>query len=1028
MELPDLPDSLNALSPLYLTREAELVARLAARASLPEKVSEAVSERAARLVEDAWTASPELLAAFLDEYQLDSREGWIMMTLAETLLRIPDTATADSLVNDLLTQGDWKGHLGHSSLLLVNAASMGLALGKRYVLAEDLPDAWHRMLLKLGDAIFRQALRAGIGILARQFVFGENISDALAARRPELRYSFDMLGEAALTREDAARYLEAYQQAILALGTSPSREQDLFARDSISIKVSALHPRYEYGRWSSIRGELFGTLLQLCQYARQTNIPLTIDAEESERLEISLALFEKLRRSPVLAGWDGLGLAVQAYQKRATAVVAWLRQLGEETRHRIPVRLVKGAYWDSEIKKAQQAGLPGYPVFTRKHHTDISYLACARDLLDSDHFYPQFATHNAHTLACVEYLARTAGRDCEVQRLHGMGRAVHQALSEETATPCRVYAPVGAFSTLLPYLVRRMLENGSNQSFVHQISQPGADLAKLVRDPVAKADPMFSPHPAIPEPEHLFLPRHNSRGIAMSDQSSLQDIRQALTTLKHQEQRSAPVIGGVVLTEGDVHPAYSPADLTLCLGQHYEANASHASLAMTRAENAFAFWSQQPVEERAAILEKTAELLNEHRNALLGLLIHEAGKTLPDAVAEWREAVDYCRYYAHEARRLFGEPAHLPHVTGESNVLMWAPRGVFVCISPWNFPLAIFTGQICAALVAGNTVVAKPASQTPVIGMRVVELLHQAGVPVDALHFVPGPGGLIGEALLKHRALAGVAFTGSGETAREIQKTIGLHHDAILPLIAETGGLNVMIADSSALPEQIARDAVTSAFNSAGQRCSALRVLWVQSDIADEIERLVAGSLRELTIAHPKDLSTDIGPVIDRTSLRQLEKYASDLALRAHGLGKASADSRNGLYFPPTAFRCTPDDLPDHEIFGPILHIVRYRAGELDDVLAWINRSGYGLTLGIHSRIPGTIDHIIRHARVGNIYVNRNQIGAVVGCQPFGGEGRSGTGFKAGGPHYLMRFATERCISTNLTAAGIDSGLAQLGE
>lgn len=1022
MELPLVSETLDPLGALYLAEEGQIVNSLANYARLPPVISDSVTQTAEQWVTRARLAKPDLLAGFLQEFDIGSHEGWVLMSLAESLLRIPDPATANQLINSLLMEGDWQRHRGHSHSALINAASLGLVIGQSYIHAESLPNAWNRLLLQLGDSVFRQVMRAGIGHFAKRFVFADQIEAALARRQHGLLYSFDMLGEAALTDAQAEDYFEAYRHAIQALG-SANRYTRRPPSDSISIKLSALHPRYEFTQWQRCEDVLFDRMFKLCQVAHADRVPLTIDAEECDRLEISLTLFERLRRDPRLHGWDGLGLAVQAYQKRARTVIQWLARLATSTEHTISVRLVKGAYWDSEIKRAQQQGLRDYPVFTRKTHSDVSYMACAKELLACPSLSPQFATHNAHTLAYVSALARHVGRTYETQRLHGMGIALQQVFTEDTGVPCRVYAPVGNFSTLLPYLVRRMLENGSNQSFVHHMAQPVLAVADLVADPLSRVPVNRAERNlALPSPGDLYPSRPNSRGFAMSDR---QELAALFERFRHQPTFNAgPIIGGHLRHHVSPQSRFSLADPSMCIGELFAAGPTDAQAAMDTAAAAFSAWSLLSVDLRADMLERMATRLEDERDGYLWLLMHEGGKVLADAQSELREAVDYCRYYATEARRLMSAVMPLACVTGESNSLRLHARGVFLCISPWNFPLAILLGQAAAALVSGNTVVVKPASQTPLLAAKTVRDLINAGVPGEAVQCLPGPSTALSPTLLAHPALAGVAMTGSTQTAKTLQRALCENHQAILPLIAETGGLNVMIADSTPLPEQIVRDVMTSAFNSAGQRCSACRILWIQEDIAEAVENLLCGAMETLVMGRPDHLDSDIGPVIDNTANAELVEYEAKLAGHAQLIARVPNPMTDGHYFAPVAYRCLPDQLPRQEVFGPLLHVVRYRSSELDQVIDFVNRSGYGLTLSVHSRNSSLISDIAEKVHVGNIYVNRNQIGAVVGCQPFGGEGLSGTGFKAGGPHYLLRFITERVVSDNLTALGINTTLA----
>ncbi len=982
------------------------------------------------------------LDAFMHHYQLSSEEGVVLMCLAEALLRIPDDETADRLIRDKIGNADWERHLGRSDSLFVNASTWALMLTGRVVGLKDYSGQSLGAVLgglanRLGEPIIRESVTQGMRILGRQFVTGRTIEEALARAEgdPEYRYSFDMLGEAARTDDDAKRYLAAYADALDAIGKAKKPEHtDPIHAHGISVKLSALHPRYEHTQHARILDELTPRLLHLCKEAKRANIGLTVDAEESDRLDLSLDLIERVLADPTLDGWHGFGLAVQAYQKRALPLIDWLAQLAEQHSRRLMVRLVKGAYWDSEIKWAQEDGAEGYPVFTRKATTDVSYLACARKLLDHhEHIYPQFATHNAHTLSTLLELTGNE-KDFEFQRLHGMGEVLyeHVLASAELAHPCRIYAPVGGHEELLAYLVRRLLENGANTSFVNRIVDERAPLEELIADPVAKVRKLEQKsHPRIPLPEALFSPqRSNSRGLDLSDRAVLPALYSAMQRFEQQPWTASPIIGGVESDANaqDTHAVSSPANRAHTVGHVSFATLADVNTAVTRAVRGHRAWCTTRADERAQCLERAAALMEQERAELMAIAILEAGKTLPDAVAEVREAIDFCNYYAMQCRSEFSEPVHLRGPTGERNELSLRGRGVFACISPWNFPLAIFMGQVSAALAAGNAVVAKPAEQTSLIAAYATRLLHRAGVPGDVLHLVPGDGAQIGQRLVEDPRIAGVAFTGSTEIARHINRVLAAKNGPIVPLIAETGGQNAMIVDSSALAEQVVQDVVMSAFQSAGQRCSALRVLYVQDDVADRVITMLVGAMRELSVGNPVHLSTDVGPVIDDAALARLHAHALQMQDEAKLLFACELGSQHegGTFFAPHAFEIDSIAVLEREVFGPILHVVRFDGGELDDVVDAINETGYGLTLSIHSRIDSTIKRIRARARVGNVYVNRNQIGAVVGVQPFGGERLSGTGPKAGGPHYLPQFATERALSVNLTAQGGNTDLMSL--
>ena len=1034
---------------LWLADEAQCVETLIPLAAVDVHMRERIRARAEHLVDAvrAVCSNARGVEAFLHQYDLSSQEGVVLMCLAEALLRIPDAHTIDRLIEEKLTSGDWEAHLGASGSLLVNASTWGLMLAGRILRLDDLsqedvPGYVRRLVARAGEPVIREAVRQAMRILGHQFVMGRSIAEALkrsrSAEQRAFRHSFDMLGEAALTAIDAQAYLDAYAAAIDAIGASAAESSDVHAAPGVSVKLSALHPRYEYAQHERVLRELAPRLRLLAERARRWNIGLTVDAEEADRLELSLDLFEAVYRSPALAGYDGFGLAVQAYQKRAIAVVDWLIALSTEVGRRIPVRLVKGAYWDTEIKRAQERGLDGYPVFTRKASTDVSYLACARRLLEAgEHIYPMFATHNAHTLASILELA-DGRRDFEFQRLHGMGEELYATVLGDAvlADPglgvqCRVYAPVGSHEDLLPYLVRRLLENGANTSFVNRIVDPRVPVSRIVADPVAQVSSLSDKaHPDIPVPRRLFGDsRTNSLGMNLADGVTLAALADHLRAAEQQDWRAAPIVGGE-LHEGDWRPVRNPADHRQLVGYVCEADAALATRALDRAVRAQPDWDATSATARAEILERAADLFEQERLDLIALCVREAGKTLPDAVSEVREAADYLRYYAQCTRGQFSAPMRLPGPTGEANELRLRGRGVFACISPWNFPLAIFTGQIAAALAAGNSVLAKPAEQTPLIAALASRLLHRAGIPPEALHVIPGPGESVGQALVADPRLAGVAFTGSTETAKAIHRTLAGRDGPIPALIAETGGQNAMIADSSALPEQVVLDAVTSAFNSAGQRCSALRVLFVQQEIAPRVLRLLAGCMDEISIGDPALPSTDLGPVIDGQAKQTLEAHKAWIKSQGSVIRELPLprECEQGSFVAPLAVEIATLDLLTREVFGPVLHVVRFRADTLDAAIDSINRTGYGLTLGIHSRIEERAQHIASRCRVGNVYINRNMIGAVVGVQPFGGQGLSGTGPKAGGPHYLQRFCTEQTISINTAAVGGDASLLSLRE
>jgi RHH-type proline utilization regulon transcriptional repressor/proline dehydrogenase/delta 1-pyrroline-5-carboxylate dehydrogenase len=1044
--LPERPAA-DAIRAAFLADEAETVATLLPLAALSAEASARVSARARSWVEAvrARHANSAGMESFLHQYDLSTQEGVLLMCVAEALLRIPDAATADRLIRDKLSRGDWQKHLGQSASLLVNASTWGLMLtGKLTQIDADTardPAAWYeRVVARAGEPVVRLALRQAMKLMAEQFVMGRTIGEALERSRSganaQFRYSFDMLGESALTAADARRYQTAYAGAIAAIAAARVRDADVFSQPSISVKLSALHPRYEFAQSRRVLAELVPALVDLTRIARNGGIGLTIDAEEAERLELSLEIFARLRRDPALAGWDGLGLAVQAYLKRGLAVIDWLATLAAEGGWRIPARLVKGAYWDTEIKRGQVQGLAGYPVFTRKAHTDISYLACARRMFAARAtLYPMFATHNAHTAsAIVEYAAeRSLPRSgYEFQRLHGMGETLYDEIvpPDKLGVACRVYAPVGSHQDLLPYLVRRLLENGANTSFVNRIADASVVVEDIVADPVARARAQGgTPSPLLPLPRDLFEPeRPNSRGASLADQLEMTALDAAFAASAQKRWTAAPLIAAQ-RTPGNAREVVDPADHRRTIGSVVDAEISQVDRAIGGAIVAQPAWDAAGGDARAAVLDRAADMIERARDEFVVLLAREAGKARADAIGEVREAADFCRYYAGLARQHFARPLALPSPTGESNELALHGRGAFACISPWNFPLAIFTGQIAAALAAGNSVIAKPAEQTPLTAFRATELLLAAGVPGDVLALVPGPGESVGAALVGDARIAGVAFTGSTDVARAIAGVLA-RRDMLAPLIAETGGQNALIVDSSALPEQVVVDAITSAFNSAGQRCSALRVLFLQAEIAPRVLELLQGAMDELIIGDPGDLATDVGPVIDAQARDALEAHVAALATKGLVLHRVALPelAAHGTFVAPTLIELDRIDRLEREVFGPVLHVIRYPADALDTVIDAINATGYGLTLGIHSRIDETVGHIASRARVGNVYVNRNMIGAVVGVQPFGGEGLSGTGPKAGGPHYLFRFAVERTLSINTAAAGGNAALLAQGE
>ena len=935
---------------------------------------------------------------FLHTYRLDTSEGVALMCLAEALLRIPDHKTADDLIQGTFEGRDWARHTNEESWLMSFSSWALLLTGKVADLSHEpgagLEHTLKHLVHKMGEPVIREALRRAMALIGGQFVLGETLQDALSNAvdytRRGYRFSFDILGEGARSDEQAKAYVDAYGEGIALIGRSLNPGTGLFEAPGISVKLSALHPRYQLTQRERVMNELYPRLKEIALLAKKAGITVALDAEESTRLDIELCIFEKLIEDPELVGWNGLGFVVQAYQKRAFYVIDWLAQLARKHGRIIPVRLVKGAYWDSEIKWAQLSGLPDYPVFTRKEHTDVSYLACASKLLSyRDVFYPQFATHNARTVASIMMLADNKGwkkQEYEFQRLHGMGEALHDLLLENV--PSRIYAPVGPHKDLLAYLVRRLLENGANSSFVHLLMDESKTSEEILADPITATQALRKAPLPLPLPSQIYGVRKNSAGLDFGN----------LAQLNHLQQGMAAYVGA---------PLTPPRETTV----------SELDAMLSSSQKACISWSQTTVQERALICERAADLMEYYRDELVTLLASEAGKTLVDSVSEVREAADFCRYYAQQARNIF-TPQTLTGPAGESNILSLHPRGIFACISPWNFPLAIFTGQVVAALACGNGVIAKPAEQTPGIAQRVVTLLHQAGIPRAVLQLVIGTGETIGAALVADKRVQGVAFTGGTDTAVHIAAALASRGAPLIPFIAETGGQNCMVVDSSALPEQAVDDIMLSAFGSAGQRCSSLRVVFIQDDIADHVLQLLAGAMRELALGDPVHPATDIGPVIDAAAQRALLAHIEDMKKSAKLIASVSLPHSDKPFVSPHVFEITSMDQLTREHFGPILHVIRFRAGTLPEIIDAINSTGYGLTFGVHSRIEEHVAQLTSGVRAGNMYINRSMIGATVGVQPFGGEGLSGTGPKAGGPHYLLRFTTERTLTTNTAAIG----------
>ena len=1001
--------------------ETDAVRTLLAASPLDRASRARVQSDAITLVNETRKASRRLGVAesFLKEFSLSTPEGLALMCLAEALLRTPDDDTRDKLIAEKIGSAEWARHLGRSQSLFVNASTWGLMLTGKLIDIDpaaptDLPAYLARLANRLGEPVIRAAVGRAIRIMGEQFVLGRDITGALARAKGEgYLCSFDMLGEGARTAADAERYEMAYAAAITAVGRwgeglTPQ------AGHGVSVKLSALSPRYDALHEGRVWDELYPRLLRLAGMAADHNINFTIDAEEADRLTLSLKLLDRLAREPSLGTWTGLGLAVQAYQKRAPEVIARLRALARSSGRRLMVRLVKGAYWDNEIKRAQVAGRADYPVYTTKAATDLSYLVCAKALIDAaPDLFAQFATHNAHTLVAVQQMAGDAGTVVEFQRLHGMGEALYKAARiRDPSLTVRAYAPVGAHEDLLPYLVRRLLENGANSSFVHLLLDEQTPAATVVEDPIGIVEAIGpGPHPNIPRPRDIYGDRTNSAGIDLS--------------AAYERDRLAAAVQSLPLLGSGEQAVHSPADTTRIVGHVRHIDYTEIDEAFAHAKTAQSAWDGAGGVARAKVLRAMADALEADRDRLIAICVREAGKTLADGVAEVREAADFCRYYAHLAETQFEQPVVLIGPVGETNTLKLHGRGVFVCISPWNFPLAIFTGQVAAALAAGNAVIAKPAEQTTLVAAEAVGLFQQAGLPAGLLALACGPGKTVGAALVTHKSCDGVAFTGGTETARHINQALANRDGPIIPLIAETGGLNGMFVDSTALREQVMDDVIVSAFGSAGQRCSALRILFLPRDTADGLIEGLKGAMDALVVGDPADPSTDIGPVIDAEALQALNNHVQRLERDAVVLHRLDAPA-GGTFFGPVLAEIPSARFLQREVFGPILHIVRYDNGKLAEAAADLSASGYGLTLGIHSRIQAFADEVRRLAPAGNVYVNRSQIGAVVGVQPFGGEGLSGTGPKAGGPHALTRYCLERAVSVNIAAQGGDPTLLNL--
>ncbi|HHT7684816.1 bifunctional proline dehydrogenase/L-glutamate gamma-semialdehyde dehydrogenase PutA [Pasteurella multocida] len=999
--LPKLTSLREPLSQHYRIDETTLVQKLLSDAEIPSDLQTKIQQLARKLVENVRNARQNAsgVDALMHEFSLSSQEGVALMCLAEALLRIPDKATVDKLIRDKISKGNWRSHIGQSPSMFVNAAAWGLLITGKLVSThseQQLSSSLTKLIAKGGEPLIRKGVEVAMRLLGKQFVTGETIEQAIKNGEKRFqqgfRYSYDMLGEAALTEEDAARYYQDYVDSIHAVGQRSSG-LGVYAASGVSIKLSAIHPRYSLSQHQRVIDELYPKVKQLFLLAKQYDIGLNIDAEEADRLDISLDLVDRLLAEPDLAHFNGIGLVVQAYQKRCTFVIDYLIEQARKHQHKIMVRLVKGAYWDSEIKRAQTDGAEGYPVFTRKVHTDVSYIACAKKLLAAqDVIYPQFATHNAQSLATVYHLAQ--GKHFEFQCLHGMGETLYDQVvgKHNLNVQCRIYAPVGSYKTLLAYLVRRLLENGANSSFVNHIVDDAIPVEALILDPVQKAkETEGTMHPKTPLPRDLFAgKRVNSKGYDLTDALQLQQLQNALTELSHTEYEAYPLLENTTAPTGKPRLVFNPAKRAMLVGKVIDAREEDVEQAFENALRHKDNWANTPVEQRAVILEKMADLMEQHMPQLFDLAVREAGKTLNNAIAEVREAVDFCRYYAQEARKL-----------GNEN----PPRGIVVAISPWNFPLAIFIGEVCSALVTGNVVIAKPAEQTSLMAHFAVKLFQQAGLPIGVLQCLCGSGKVIGEKLVSDPRVDGVIFTGSTDTAKRINQNLA-KHNKLIPLIAETGGQNAMIVDSSALAEQVVLDVLNSAFDSVGQRCSALRVLYVQHDVAPHILTMLKGAMAELKVGNPQHLTTDVGPVIDEMAQKRLLQHIETMRTVAKDCYQVPVDpemQQQGIFVPPTLFELENLHHLKHEVFGPVLHVVRFHASEFNQVIAQINSTGFGLTSGIHSRIDESINHWLKQVHAGNLYVNRNTVGAVVGVQAFGGRGLSGTGPKAGGPFYLQR-------------------------
>ena len=999
-----------------------------------------IEDRANEIVEAVRKSikSDSPIENLLQEYELNTKEGTVLLCLAEALLRIPDKKTMDRLLEDKFSSVDWKKHISADKGVFVNASSWaffltGNILDKKITDKTKLEETYKSLLKKSTEPIIRKAVKKAVTILARQFVFKPTIEEGMKFTESEKYkkniFSFDMLGEGARTMEDAERYFQNYINSIHAVGKQLNNSSEIKYANGVSIKISALHPRYERNKSDDLEKELLPKLVKLCEISKQYNIQLCIDAEENYRLILSLKVLDKLSSNRNLLGWNGLGLAVQAYQKRAFYVIDWLDKLAKRDNRVINVRLVKGAYWDSEIKLAQELGVPNYPVFTRKSLTDLSWMACAKKLFSlQKNIFPQFATHNAYSIAFIEEFGKD--KIFEFQRIHGMADKIHEYFnrySNDNYQKCRIYAPVGEYNDLLPYLMRRLLENGANTSFVNKINDPKLDIKEIIADPLDIIDQYSQiPNPQIPLPPDIYLPeRKNSKGYDLDNEYTRLQIENIFSSIDL-SYKAFSIVKGIDVDD-ESRKVFNPSKLDQSLGYVAFASESTVRKSLEIASNYFSYWKNVEVENKVEIINKFADLLEANQEKLVKICVLEAGKTIKDSINDLREAIDFCYYYSSEAIRVFKDPIILKGPTGEKNKLVYEGKGVIFAISPWNFPIAIFTGQIVSALLAGNTVIAKPAEKTSIIAYEIVKLFLKAGLPVGSLQLLIGKGRNIGQIVLNDTRIKGVVFTGSCETAKKIQNDLVKREGEIIPFMAETGGLNFMIIDSSALTEQVVDDAIESGFNAAGQRCSALRILAIQDEVYDKTLKMLIGATKKIKIGLPNLLSTDIGPVIDQEAKDRINNHVK--SFKSKVLSQSPLESKyQGYYVTPTIIEIENLNEVKEEIFGPVIHVYKYKSNEIEKLISDINKMNYGLTLGIQSRIENTINYIFNNANIGNIYINRNIVGAVVGVQPFGGRGLSGTGPKAGGPNYLLKFANEKSYSYNTTAAGGNATLFMMSE